>query len=213
MNAKIFIRPLGVGLQDWLLRSSGPHYDWQHTLEIYGQRQLSYSTNRLSAMSGIASLVQRATSSEYIAGLWKDTFILDMLWQLNLNAPCRYPNPSNEFDHGRSNPPTWSWASVDGQVAYPNHTLRVLRLLASLKDAKTSLTGPNLALCLTNRCATVASLNSERIRATHYSWEARWATYAMLSYKVLGENNPKIQTLAQSPPDIRFGKSSPKTPR
>ena len=53
----------------------------------------------------------RGVNDEYIAGLWKSQFIADLHWNLpdNLeNTAC--------FPHDVYLAPSWSWASVEGQV-------------------------------------------------------------------------------------------------
>jgi hypothetical protein len=94
-------------------------------------------------MSGIASLLQQVTTSEYMAGLWQDTFVMDMLWQLYLWEPSHYSIRYDKVEHGESKPPTWSWASVDAHVIYDTSRLHLLTPLCSARDIKTSLTSPN----------------------------------------------------------------------
>lgn len=90
-----------------------PHEEWTKTIEDYSGRQLTHWTDRLIALSGLASQTQMAVSGErYIAGLWRGDVIKDLLWYcqrwIELLWKC------SEYLA-----PTWSWASVIGPVWMP----------------------------------------------------------------------------------------------
>ncbi|KAF4447929.1 HET-domain-containing protein [Fusarium austroafricanum] len=83
---------------------------WQTVLGHYSSLKLTKESDRLPALSGLAS---RAASQlgKYYCGLWSNTFISDLLWRVNtlhegVNRPSRYRGP------------TWSWVSTTGAVRY-----------------------------------------------------------------------------------------------
>ena len=75
----------------------------------YSRGKLTYPADKLSALSGLARDFQSRLDDEYAAGLWKGDLHLALLWhtQGEVSRPSEYRAPS------------WSWASVDGAVAYP----------------------------------------------------------------------------------------------
>ena len=83
---------------------------WHKLVENYSNRSLSQCSDRLPAISGIAEVVQQKTNSRYIAGLWEDNIDLDLLW-----------HKTGDLDTAEGNDPqapSFSWASVDGEVDY-----------------------------------------------------------------------------------------------
>jgi len=84
--------------------------DWNSIVTEYSDLQLTYESDRLPA---IAAIVLRAMQirqhDTYIAGMWKDTLIPDLLWYtINLQA-----RPRSTYSI-----PTWSWASASGGVQH-----------------------------------------------------------------------------------------------
>ncbi len=89
------------------------HEQWRKTIKEYSKRQLTYWTDRLTALSGLAMRTKMAMDSEqYLAGLWRGDLLRDLLWY----------RPKALEQHKQSSEylaPTWSWASRIGTVVYP----------------------------------------------------------------------------------------------
>lgn len=83
---------------------------WHKAVENYTKRTLSYPQDKLPAISAIAALVHQKTGSSYAAGLWLNNIHLDLLWRRC--SPIKSP-PSPDVTA-----PTFSWASIDGEVDY-----------------------------------------------------------------------------------------------
>lgn len=86
---------------------------WHRLVCQYSGLKLTFPSDRLPAISGLAKQFQKYRSDRYLAGLWEDTFKQDLLW----NVSADHPPP-------RSQPwraPTWSWASVDCKVNFMPH--------------------------------------------------------------------------------------------
>lgn len=111
---------------------------WRGIVSQFSQRQLTNSADRLPALSGLADEVQRATGSEYVAGMWKDELITCLAWTCHYiyNQDGEYGDyaggiPSGNFASvwGKVWPnnirptnyvaPSWSWASVKGTISFP----------------------------------------------------------------------------------------------
>ncbi|KAI0658246.1 hypothetical protein C8Q70DRAFT_1055239 [Cubamyces menziesii] len=82
-------------------------------VEDYSTRALSYPEDKLVACAGIAEAFGRALGSktEYLAGLWRDSLLWDLLWTV---APF-----SRSLDRrGDARAPSWSWAATDYPVDF-----------------------------------------------------------------------------------------------
>jgi hypothetical protein len=83
------------------------HQRWYELVSAYSRRAITHKKDRLIALSGLARTIQKSTKMKYIAGLWKNTLALDLLWTPSItpsSKPQEYIAPS------------WSWASIDNGV-------------------------------------------------------------------------------------------------
>ena len=91
---------------------------WLEVVEGFSRLDLSHESDRLPALSGLASRFSGSRLSTYLAGLWKEDIGRALLW---------YVGPHWKSSSSRSLPlraPTWSWASIDlanqtDHVMYP----------------------------------------------------------------------------------------------
>ncbi|KAI0663953.1 heterokaryon incompatibility protein-domain-containing protein [Cubamyces menziesii] len=102
------------------------YHEWRRMLSHYTDRVVSHSSDKLMACAGLAEDFARLLGSDYLAGLWRDFLIYDLLWQVNYSSPghitpCR-PLPYRA--------PSWSWASVDGRVSWRWNHLSMVRATA-----------------------------------------------------------------------------------
>ncbi|KAK4240097.1 HET-domain-containing protein [Achaetomium macrosporum] len=91
-------------------------HKWTRLAEYYPKCRLTYPSDKLIALSGLATEVRNATNDVYLAGVWQD----DLRRQL-----CWIP----QYIHIRSTPsvylaPTWSWVSWDGPVRMDKRSYR-----------------------------------------------------------------------------------------
>ncbi|KAK3402245.1 HET-domain-containing protein [Sordaria brevicollis] len=93
--------------------------EWATTVEEYSSRLLTVSLDKLPALSGLASVSQQRTNSQYIAGLWKDNLPLDILWQ-NLDD---YDDASLTYAPEDYIAPSFSWASITAKVSFMDEVL------------------------------------------------------------------------------------------
>jgi hypothetical protein len=101
----------------------------------YTQLDLTFLTDRLPAIQGLAKAASRLRSGdEYISGLWRKTMKADLLWHRN----ARDSYNQRIKDRGA---PTWSWASVTGPVYYRDRItpkdsdLKVLEFITNEEQA------------------------------------------------------------------------------
>lgn len=85
----------------------------------YCRRDLTVLGDKLNAVSALASEISRLTNWTYLAGLWEEHLLNDLLW-CHVNAKNTWDRTPNDFPLLRSSKarateavaPSWSWASV-----------------------------------------------------------------------------------------------------
>jgi hypothetical protein len=102
---------------------------WLALVKAYSQLELSKKSDIFPAISGIAKSFREATGWEYVAGMWKETILRDLLWT---------PFYGTKYRSVPWRAPTFSWASVDctgiycdGEYAWEDETA-----LATVVDVK-----------------------------------------------------------------------------
>lgn len=85
-------------------------YQWPMIVRLYSAANLTFGKDKLPALSGVARLVFEETGDEYLAGLWKAQLEEQLCWRRFQS------NPTDQRPPWRA--PTWSWASMDGGVAW-----------------------------------------------------------------------------------------------
>ena len=108
---------------------------WDELVGAYSRTELSRSSDKLVALSGIAGQMAPVLKPEnYMAGIWKQSLPESLLW---IARPDALPAPQYRA-------PSWSWASLDGQIARKTDPeLRVVaKVLASETTTNASPFGP-----------------------------------------------------------------------
>jgi hypothetical protein len=83
---------------------------WVGIVEIYTKCNLTFPTDKLVALSGIARIIEPALDDKYCAGLWEKYLAIELSWSRsnNIQAPPQRPPTYCA--------PSWSWASLDGPI-------------------------------------------------------------------------------------------------
>jgi hypothetical protein len=81
---------------------------WQSILKTYTKAKLTYTKDRLIAISGIAKRFQKQTHDEWVAGLWKRDLLIQLCWHVEYLGKAFRPSQYQA--------PSWSWASVEGAM-------------------------------------------------------------------------------------------------
>ncbi len=95
-----------------------PHGTWYRMLLDYSRRELTFPSDKLAALAGLASSFGQKTGDVYLNGLWLHGLPEGLLWSsLGL---CRrtYERASLSKCPPTKRAPSWSWASQDGPVVY-----------------------------------------------------------------------------------------------
>ncbi|KAH6881297.1 heterokaryon incompatibility protein-domain-containing protein [Alternaria rosae] len=86
--------------------------DWWRLVHRYTMCALTFETDKLIALSGIASEIHKRTQCEYLAGLWSSTLPSSLLWVVTSPPGLRSPTYVA---------PSWSWASATCTVESPQY--------------------------------------------------------------------------------------------
>ncbi|CAO2654064.1 Nn.00g107970.m01.CDS01 [Neocucurbitaria sp. VM-36] len=121
---------LGSGLLNERARKDGFRYWWADVVRLYSAANLTFSQDKLPALSGIARRIYDARGGPYIAGMWqKEDIEAQLCWQVT--TPQKRP-PWRA--------PSWSWTSIDGLVLYRVRQSGILdNVHAHVLDAKMTL--------------------------------------------------------------------------
>jgi len=87
---------------------------WYDAVQEYTRRDLSYPSDKLPAMAGMAKAFHSLTGAAYLAGLWKSNLTHDLMW--HTHPTVRYAKPATW------RAPSWSWASTDNKVSFDKIT-------------------------------------------------------------------------------------------
>lgn len=87
---------------------------WAALVDLYSICQLTRKSDKLVALSGLATELQSNKDDVYIAGLWRKDLHRQLCWIYNLGVPAWADRTTTR---GRI-APTWSWANLDGPVMY-----------------------------------------------------------------------------------------------
>jgi hypothetical protein len=118
--------------RDWKLEEL-----WPHIVRLYSMGKLTYGTDKLIALSGVAKWYQDQRDDQYLAGLWKNDLARGLLWWVTNfkedNQPAEYQAPS------------WSWASQNKAVNHDHVFLskRGSSIYVNLLDVQIQSQSPN----------------------------------------------------------------------
>ena len=94
---------------------------WGDLVCEYTRRGLTIPSDKLPALSGIATRYQEATNDTYCAGIWKASLLKGLKWHV---AEPENDRPSIYLA------PTWSWASVFGEILWMEYKPPAVHSLA-----------------------------------------------------------------------------------
>lgn len=131
-------------------QESDPHSmndKWRKTVREYVELDLTYESDRLPALSGLAKHIQKEYGrGKYLAGLWDDSLLEDLMWWV------REEDVQNARRPKEWRAPSWSWAAVEARVQHrilPIKTVHCKIVGAFVVPAYADMTGAVGAGCLT----------------------------------------------------------------
>ncbi|RMY58679.1 hypothetical protein D0864_13340 [Hortaea werneckii] len=85
---------------------------WSYAVTTFSKMRLTRPTDRLPAISAIASVIQAETGDQYLAGLWRRGLLKQLAWRHIRGGTLNPP-----YDVYVA--PSWSWASYPDAVEIP----------------------------------------------------------------------------------------------
>lgn len=110
---------------------------WHEIVALYSGTKLTYSSDKLIALSGVAYAAQLESNGVYCAGLWRADMEEQLCWSPLM---VRRPRPKGY------RAPSWSWAAIDGEVSYQNFSTFMSRdrtLCTKVMDVQMTLSSTN----------------------------------------------------------------------
>ncbi len=137
---------------------------WYQIVAEYTRLHISFPSDILPALAALTQRMYHLRSHDdvYMAGLWRNTLILDMMWRAPFSQIFGRPK--------KWRAPTWSWASVQGQVLWdPNleSGFDAIKLLGVHCNTK----GPPELGDMTGEGGVTITLNAPLIKA---KWQSPW---------------------------------------
>ncbi|OCL03224.1 HET-domain-containing protein [Glonium stellatum] len=90
---------------------------WHGIIQEYTKLNLSYHSDRLPALSGLAKAITAQTGDQYLAGLWKSSFLSDISWKASYESFNIDKNKKNRRP-AAWRAPSWSWVSVEAKIYF-----------------------------------------------------------------------------------------------
>lgn len=101
--------------EDDTVRPQDLEKDWDKVVSEYTGLELTFETDRLAALAGLASRAHQFRQDQrYLAGLWENDLLESLLWTADTRSDA-YAKTK------RIRPaiaPSWSWASVTGRITF-----------------------------------------------------------------------------------------------
>lgn len=87
---------------------------WLKIVADYGGMKLTYESDRLIALAGVAKTIEQSRGFTYVAGTWKELWPIDLLWWDS--SRCAPPKKTTHWS--RSTVPSWSWTALTRTKRY-----------------------------------------------------------------------------------------------
>lgn len=91
---------------------------WRKVVQDYSGRDITFPDDRLPALAGITSELQKLWKDDYVAGMWRSCLIKHLAWRTTAKdvSPSAEDNLSNLHLPLTYQSPGWSWISFKGEV-------------------------------------------------------------------------------------------------
>jgi hypothetical protein len=115
-------------------RTNGGSEVWNSLINKYGGLALTYNSDKLPALAGIARVYGEKLGDQYVAGLWRKTLVQELYWSVHSAQRLSYYRA-----------PSWSWASLDGEpdVGFLSRLDCDIKILPKVIDCNVELQGVN----------------------------------------------------------------------
>ena len=124
VEAELSRRPAAIAADSEVACKIQPQYGawsriWWDLIWDYTRADLTFPTDRLPALSGIAWMIEREAKMQYLAGLWKQRLPHDLCW-FSIPSPATVERRKDwRVASDVYLAPSFSWASVGYNIAGP----------------------------------------------------------------------------------------------
>ncbi|KAH7316821.1 heterokaryon incompatibility protein-domain-containing protein [Stachybotrys elegans] len=136
-------------------------YEYYRMVDAFSRRKLTYSSDRLMAISGVVNRLHGIFGGVYLAGIWSQHLSFGLCWE------------RDSMTYERAVPyrgPTWSWAGLESPVLYylerilePYHsTVKMVDHSVTLRDEQNPF-GQVTSASLTIEASVMPVLNSYQV--------------------------------------------------
>jgi len=108
---------------------------WSKVVSLYSTCSLSFPSDKLVALSGLARFASHAMKSGYLAGLWGSDLVEDLAWTAITPEETQYEESLKA--------PSWSWVSLNSDIDMNFDEKVLMGTLAVVMDAKVTLADTN----------------------------------------------------------------------
>jgi hypothetical protein len=148
---------------------------WAAVVNAYTKTKVSFASDKLVALSGLAKIISEEMNCAYVAGLWQTHLATQLLWYIEPAFDQRdrtFSNPANFDPDPRNRAPSFSWAAIDVSghgVTYANMTNQ--KLFVTVRDTFVdapskgdfgAITNARITLCGKLRKARLARIPNNR---------------------------------------------------
>lgn len=153
-------------------RKYDPRKLWNCIVETYSTKNLTYTSDKLVALFGIAKLMEPTLDDQYCAGLWRKSLATGLFWNGHCPEQRLRPRPKPY------RAPSWSWASLDGPVEHPYYSeswCTRMKSLIDITDCKVENTADNTTSSVTGGILRLSGwLASMQLRPTG---QDKWSVF------------------------------------
>lgn len=103
------------------------HQLWRELIVQFSQKQITFQSDALPAVAGLAQKWPKDVTGRYLAGLWEKQLLSGMRWQIDkikkgTDGVAEVAEATRRFQRTKPNEeyvaPSWSWASAKGPVTW-----------------------------------------------------------------------------------------------
>ena len=131
---------------------------WQSIVESYSGKKLTYTKDKLPALSGLAKRMQKQlshfTRCRYLAGLWDYDLPLGLAWHFDGRVATDLEDDKSSATYRA---PSWSWASRNGPVRYTCQGFDKFRPMARILDVTCNPSGSDPTGAVSGGFLTISS--------------------------------------------------------
>ncbi len=118
---------------------------WKNAVRLYSSGKLTYESDKLVAIAGIARYLHSLwpdSTIKYLAGLWSHGLLWSLLWHRRIETGKYCPRAA------QYQAPSWSWAAINAEITFSDTLNHGDEEMARIQDTGTSPTGdPFGAVC------------------------------------------------------------------